>query len=87
MQMTDTAVVFHRLFRKKPFIVSIMLAKSSGRLEDTEATSRVFSAAIAYGVNKGREVGRKVLLVCGGPLPLTCHVMEFVNTGLKSAFL
>ena len=68
MHMTDTAVVFHRLFRKKPFIVGIMLAKSSGRLEDTEATSRVFSAVIAFGQNKGREVGRKALLVCGGPL-------------------
>jgi hypothetical protein len=53
--MIDTADVFHRSFRKKPFIVSIMLAKSSGRLEDTEATSRVFSGAIGCGLNKGSE--------------------------------
>jgi hypothetical protein len=64
--MIDTADVFHRLFRKKRFIVRFMLAKSSGRLQDKEATSRVFSAAIACGQNKGREVGRKVVLVCGG---------------------
>ena len=35
----------------------------------------------------GWEVGKKVLLVCGGPVPLTCHVMEIVNTGLKNALL
>jgi hypothetical protein len=74
--------VFHRLFREKPFFVSIMLAKSSGRLEDTEATPRVFSAAIACGLNKGREVGRKVVLVCGGGrILLTCYVMEVESTG------
>ena len=55
MHMIDTAVVFHRLFRRKPFIVSIILAKSSGRLEDSEATSGVLSAAIACGPMKGHN--------------------------------
>jgi hypothetical protein len=67
--MIDTVDVLYRLFRKKPFIISIMSAKSSGTIvENTEVTSRVFSAAIACGLNKGGEVGRKIVLVCGGPL-------------------
>ena len=59
---------FHRLFREKAFIVRIMLAKSSGRLEGTEVRRRVFSEEIACGLNKRRVVGRKVELVCRGPL-------------------
>jgi hypothetical protein len=59
---------FERIFRKKAFIVRIMLAKISRRLEGTEVRSRVFSEEIACGLIKRRVVGRKVELVCRGPL-------------------
>jgi hypothetical protein len=58
--MMNIVHALHRLFRKTPLIVSIMLAKSLGRFENTEVTSHVFSAAVACGLSNGREVGRKI---------------------------
>jgi hypothetical protein len=61
--MINIVEALNRLFRKKPFIVSITSAETSGKFENTEVTSHVFSAAIVCSLNKGREVARKDVLV------------------------
>jgi hypothetical protein len=55
----------HVLFIKKPFIVSIMSAKSSGRFENAEVTCHLFSAATVCSLKKGREVGKNCACLLG----------------------